>query len=237
MVHMVRIDPVDDEPAAAHAIGHVVSVNVGRPRQVPWHDRTVTTAIWKQPVSGRVHATGDNLDGDHQADRRVHGGPTKAIYAYALEDYQWWAGQLGSPLAPGTFGDNLTVVGVDLTTAVIGDRWRIGTAGLRVTEPRIPCFKLGIRMADATFVDRFADAARPGTYLAIEHPGELGAGDTIDLVHHPGHGVTIGTLERAYHGHPELLPLLADLEDLSEAWRDWARRLLSRQSSPPTRTR
>src|SRR5918995_4058016 len=95
-------------------IGHLVSVNIGRSRQVRWHDRTVTTAIWKQPVDGRVRAVDVNLDGDDQADRRVHGGPNKAVYAYAVEDYRWWASELGAPLAPGTFGENLTVAGVDL---------------------------------------------------------------------------------------------------------------------------
>jgi MOSC domain-containing protein YiiM len=208
---------------------HVVSVNVGRPRQVRWHDRTVTTGIWKQPVEGRVRAANVNLDGDDQADRRVHGGPTKAIYAYSSEDYEWWARELGSPTAPGTFGENLTIAGIDLAAAVVGETWGIGTATLRVTEPRIPCFKLGIRMGDAAFVDRFASAARPGTYLAIEAPGDIEAGDAIRRVHRPRHGVTIGTVERAYHGHDELLPQLVDVEELSEGWRSWATRRLSRQ--------
>jgi MOSC domain-containing protein YiiM len=208
-------------------IGDVASVNIGRPRQVRWHDRTVTTAIWKHPVTGRVPATGVNLDGDDQADRRVHGGPTKAIYTYAMEDYRWWADQLGSPLEPGTFGENLTLTAVDLTAAVVGERWQVGTTTLRVTEPRIPCFKLGIRMDDARFVKQFADAGRPGAYLAIEQPGEVGAGDAITLVHRPRHGVTVGAVERAYHGQHELLATLADLADLSESWRNWARRHLA----------
>lgn len=209
-------------------IGHLVSVNRGRPRQVRWHDRTVTTAIWKEPVDGRVRAAGVNVDGDEQADRRVHGGPTKAVYAYALEDYRWWSSELGAPLAPATFGENLTVAGVDVAAAIVGERWRIGTATLRVTEPRIPCFKLGIRMGDAAFVDRFADAGRPGTYCAIEQPGEIGAGDAITVLHRPRHGVTVGVVARAYHGHADLLPLLVDLEDLSEGWRDWARARIAR---------
>ena len=217
--------------SSTDAIGRVVSVNVGQPREVRWHDRTVTTAIWKQPVSGRVPAAGVNIDGDDQADRRVHGGPSKSIYTYAVEDYEWWADELGSPLDPGTFGENLTLAGIEPVAAVVGERWQVGTATVRVTEPRIPCFKLGIRMGDAAFVDRFADAARPGTYLAIERSGDVGAGDTITLLHRPDHGVTIGDIERAYHGHadhPELLPTLADLEDLSEGWRSWARRHLGR---------
>lgn len=210
------------------AIGQLVSVNIGQTRQVGWHHRTVTTAIWKQPVDGPVRAADVNLNGDDQADRRVHGGPTKAIYAYAIEDYRWWASELGAPLAPGTFGENLTVAGVDLSAVIIGERWRIGTTTLRVTEPRIPCFKLGIRMGDTAFVDRFANAGRPGTYCAIEQPGEVGAGDTIKLLHRPRHGVTVGAVERAYHDQVEFLPLLADLADLPEAWRDWARRHIAR---------
>jgi MOSC domain-containing protein YiiM len=212
-------------------IGRVESVNVGSPRQVHWHDRVVTTAIWKAPVSGRVAVAGVNIAGDEQADRRVHGGPTKAIYAYASEDYQWWAGELGAPLAPGTFGENLTVAGIDLRAAVVGERWGIGSVTLRVTEPRIPCFKLGIRMTDAAFVDRFADAARPGTYLAIEGAGEIGAGDLIHLLDRPHHGITVGDVERAYHGRVDLLPRLAALADLSEGWRSWAQRHLARHEA------
>jgi MOSC domain-containing protein YiiM len=209
-------------------IGRIVSVNVGQPRSVNWRGRTVTTSIWKQPVTGRRGLQGVNVEGDDQADRRVHGGPTKAVYAYAAEDYGWWGTVLGRPLGPGTFGDNLTVTGVDLAERVVGERWRIGTALLRVTEPRIPCFKLGVRMGDAEFVGRFADAARPGAYLAIDAEGDVGAGDRIELVHRPDHGVTIGTVERAYHGHTELQERLLDVEDLSEAWRNWARRALAR---------
>ena len=100
-------------------------------------------------------------------------------------------------------------------------------------EPRIPCFKLGIRMGDGAFVERFADAARPGAYLAIDQSGEIRAGDAIHVLHHPDHGVTIGTVERAYHGRPELLPSLTELEDLSESWRDWAHRQLARERSRP----
>lgn len=216
--------------SAGQPIGHLASVNVGQPRQVRWHDRTVTTAIWKEPVGGRVRAAGVNLHGDDQADRRVHGGSTKAIYAYGIEDYRWWSTELGSRLDPGTFGENLTVEGIDLTTAIVGERWRVGRTVLRVTEPRIPCFKLGIRMGDNAFVDRFADAARPGTYLAIEQEGEVGAGDTVDLLARPRHGITIGAVERAYRGDADLLPLLMELDDLSESWRSWASRRLARHS-------
>lgn len=209
-------------------VARVLSVNSGRPREVEWHGRLVTTSIWKEPVSGRLRVEGVNIEGDDQADRRVHGGPTKSVYTYSVDDYRWWSEQLGQALAPGTFGDNLTLDGIDPSRAVIGERWAIGSSVLRVTEPRIPCFKLGIRMGDAAFVDRFADAARPGAYLAIESPGDVGAGDGVELVHRPTHGVTIGTVERAYHGHPDLIAQLIDLDDLSNSWREWARRARDR---------
>jgi MOSC domain-containing protein YiiM len=209
-------------------LGQVVSVNVGRPRTGSWHGRDVTTAIWKEPVRGRRAVRGVNVEGDDQADRRVHGGPTKALYAYAREDYAWWAEELGTSLIPGTFGENLTVAGVDLVDRVIGERWRIGTTRVRVTEPRIPCFKLGIRMGDAGFVDRFATAARPGTYLAIEGEGDIGAGDPIELLDRPEHDVTIGMVERAYHGDAELRRRLVEVPELSAGWRDWAARAAAR---------
>ena len=211
-------------------IGRVDSVNVGTPRTFPWHGREVTSSIWKQPVPGRHQVRGVNIEGDDQADRRVHGGPTKSIYVYAAEDYAWWATVLGVSLDPGTFGDNLTVSGLDPARRLVGERWRIGSAIVRVTEPRIPCFKLGMRMSDAGFVDRFADAARPGTYLAIDTPGELGAGDAIELIDRPSHDVTIGTVERAYHGKLEWREQLVNLPELDDGWREWARRAIARSS-------
>ena len=210
------------------ALGRVVSVNIGQTTTVQWHGRDVSSAIWKRPVAGRHRVAGVNIDGDDQADRRVHGGPTKSVYAYAAEDYAWWEAELGQHLEPGTFGENLTTEGIDLSAAVVGERWRIGTATLRVTEPRIPCFKLGMRMGDAAFVDRFAEAGRPGTYLAIDTAGDLGASDVIELVDRPDHRLTVGEVERAYHMNRDLLPLLLDCPDLSDGWRAWARRALAR---------
>jgi MOSC domain-containing protein YiiM len=207
----------------------IVSVNVGRPRQLDWHGRTVTTAIWKAPVWGRVLVEGINLAGDDQADRRVHGGETKAVYAYAVEDYAWWAGELGEELRPGTFGDNLTLAGVDLRALVVGERWRAGTAVLRVSEPRFPCFKLGIRMGDAGFVDRFAAARRNGSYFAIERAGMVGAGDAMERLETPDDHYTIGEFIDAYEdGDPAALERVAAHPLISESWRDWARRAASR---------
>jgi MOSC domain-containing protein YiiM len=161
---------------------HVVSVNVGLPRVVEWHGRQVQTAIWKEPVDGRVAIRGVNVVGDGQADLRVHGGQDKAVYSYAVEDYAWWSDQVGRDLGPGTFGENLTTEGIDLSAAPIGSRWRVGTTRLEIAQPRFPCFKLGIRMGDAGFVKEFEHAARFGAYLRILEEGEVGAGDEIVVV-------------------------------------------------------
>ena len=156
--------------------GLLVSVNVGRIEPVGHHDRTVTTGIYKRPVTGRATTRGVNVVGDDQADRSVHGGPDRALYAYAAEDLEWWADQLARPMPAGMMGENLTTADVDVTNAVIGERWRIGSALLEVTAPRVPCFKLGIKMGDGRFPIRFAAAGRPGAYLRIIEHGELGVG-------------------------------------------------------------
>ena len=221
---------------SSEVAGRVVSVNVGRPRVVEWAGRRVTTAIWKAPVDGPVTVAGVNLDGDDQADRRVHGGPDKAIYAYAREDYEWWSQRLGAPLAPGTFGENLTLEGIDLHASAIGETWEIGTARLRVSQPRFPCFKLGIRMGDSGFVDTFAAARRFGSYLAIEQPGIVSAGDTARRLDRPGPGdePTIGQFIAANEDHDvELLRRLAAHPLVPEAWRRHAESALRRASKAP----
>jgi MOSC domain-containing protein YiiM len=201
---------------------NLVSVNVGMPRTVEHGGRTVTTAIWKSPVTGRIDVRGVNLDGDGQADRSVHGGVDKAVYAYAQEDYDWWGVELGTEaLEPGTFGENLTVVGIDLNATEVGERWRVGAALLEVSEPRFPCFKLGIRMGDARFLKRFAAARRPGTYLRIVEEGSVAAGGPIEVVDRPGHGVTIGLFAAAYLGDSGLLDELLAADALSVTWRTW----------------
>jgi MOSC domain-containing protein YiiM len=203
-------------------MAQVASVNVGRPRTVAWRGREVTTAIWKAPVAGRVPVRGVNVAGDDQADRRVHGGPDKSLYAYGLDDYRWWEATLGRPVGPGAFGDNLTVAGLDPSAALVGERWAVGSTVVEVTAPRIPCFKLGIRMGDDSFPRRFAAALRPGTYLAIVQEGEIGAGDPIEVVHRPGHEVTVRTVARAYHGERDLVRDLLDAPELPAGWRAWA---------------
>lgn len=216
-----------------NGFGRVVSVNVGRPRTLAWNDREITTAIYKEPQDGRHAVRGVNVEGDDQADRAVHGGWDKAVYAYGTRDYDWWAVALGRELEPGTFGENLTIAGIDLRSAVIGERWQVGSATLRVTQPRIPCFKLGIRMDDARFPARFADAGRPGTYLAIEREGGIGAGDEVEVVSRPVHRLTVGTVERAYHADRDLASSLLEIGELPEGWRQWARKVVTQRHRRP----
>ena len=202
----------------------VLSVNVGRPREIDWLGRRVTTAIWKSPVEGPVPVRGVNAEGDDQADRSAHGGPGKALYAYAREDADSWEAELGRPIDPGGFGENLTLSGVDVTGALIGERWEIGGVLLEVSQPRVPCFKLGARMGDPGFPRRFAEAGRPGAYLRIVHEGEVGAGDPVRIVHRPGHGVTVGDVAEIYHRDHERASLLLDVPELSDDWRAWAQK-------------
>jgi MOSC domain-containing protein YiiM len=209
-------------------VANVVSVNVGEQRDVEWFGRIVRTAIWKEPVDGRVEVRGVNLAGDDQADRRVHGGPDKAVYAYSVEDYGWWAEQ-GVDVGPGTFGENLTTDGLDLRGAVIGERWSVGSTVLEVAQPREPCFKLGIRMGTAAFKDRFAEADRPGVYLRIVEEGDVGAGDTIEVVHRPEHGLTVvDLLHTTADPTPEGLRRFLALDATPAWWREWAERQLTR---------
>ncbi|CAA9489351.1 MAG: Uncharacterized protein conserved in bacteria [uncultured Solirubrobacteraceae bacterium] len=206
---------------AASVTGTVESVNVGEPRPVEVNGHTVWTAIWKSPVRGRVALRGVNLRGDDQADRTVHGGPDKAVYAYAAEDTEWWEGQLGSPLGAGAFGENLTVRGLPVSDAVIGERWAVGSALLEVAQPRLPCFKLGLRMGDPRFLKRFAAAGRPGAYLRVVHEGDIGAGDGIDVLSRPAHGVTSAFVSRALLREPQLLDAALQAPELPEELRAW----------------
>jgi MOSC domain-containing protein YiiM len=175
----------------AHATPRVISVNVGAARDVEWRGEVVRTGIWKHAVEGRVALRGVNLEGDDQADRTVHGGPDKAVYAYALEDYDVWRDEHGIETAPGLFGENLTLEGVDLSSAIAGERWRVGSTVLEVSQPRLPCYKLGIRMGDPRFPKRFQAVARMGAYFRIVREGDVGAGDTMEIVSRPDHGVSL----------------------------------------------
>jgi MOSC domain-containing protein YiiM len=201
--------------------GTVESVNVGKPRPVESNGHTVWTAIWKHPVEGRVPLRGVNLRGDDQADRTVHGGPDKAVYAYAIEDTQWWEAQLDVALGAGAFGENLTVRGLPVSEAVIGERWAVGSAVLEVAQPRLPCFKLGLRMNDRGFLKRFAAAGRPGAYLRTVREGDIGAGDRIDVLSRPQHGVTSALVSRALLSEPQLLGAALQAPELPADLRDW----------------
>ena len=197
----------------------IVAVNVGLIREVTWRGSVVRTGIWKEPVGARsVALRGVNLDGDDQADRRVHGGVDKAVYAYAEEDYRYWADEEGVTTQPGLFGENLTVRGLELRSAYVGERWRIGTALLEVAQPRLPCYKLGIRMGDPHFPRRFLAAARAGAYLRIIEEGELRAGDVIHVVDRPDHGVTLGHMVEAVRDRERAAALLR-APRLPEFWR------------------
>jgi MOSC domain-containing protein YiiM len=160
-------------------------VNVGRPREITVGDTVVRTSIWKEPVSGRVAVRGVNLAGDDQSDRRVHGGDRKAVYAYAREDLDWWGERLGRRLDAGTFGENLTTESLDVSGARVGEQWRVGSALLEVTQPRLPCYKLELRMDRTGFIDEFIDGGRPGAYLRIVDEGEVGVGDEVRIVFRP----------------------------------------------------
>jgi MOSC domain-containing protein YiiM len=206
----------------------VLSVNVGTPREFKYGGRPATSAIWKSPVAGRVAARGVNLDGDDQADREAHGGLDKAVYAYAIEDERWWEQELGRSLAHGEFGENLTTEGIDVNNALVGERWQIGTTVLEVSEPRVPCWRLGVRMNDKMFPRRFTEALRPGPYLRIVVEGDVGADDEIRIVDRPDHGLTIRDVFRIYtRDHDEVERLVA-VPQMSESWRRWAEHLLQK---------
>lgn len=173
--------------------GSVVSVNVGRPTDLVIDGRERKTGIFKQPQEGRVPIRGVTVGDDVQMDSKHHGGTYKAVYAYASEDYAWWSSELGLELGPGTFGENITTEGLDLAGALIGERWRVGTAVIEVSDPRTPCSTLASRMRQLGvkgFAKRFAAARRFGPYFLIVEEGDVAAGDPIEVIHRPNHGVT-----------------------------------------------
>jgi MOSC domain-containing protein YiiM len=178
----------------------LISVNIGRPRPVPHEGRVVSTGIFKEPVAGPVFLQRLNLDGDGQADLRVHGGADKAVYAYPYEHYAFWAGELGrNDFVHGQFGENFTITGCLEDTACIGDEFQFGAARVQVTQPRSPCFKLGIRMHDENFPARFAAANRTGFYLRVLQEGLVSAGDAIERVAHDANSLSVRDVFRLRH--------------------------------------
>jgi MOSC domain-containing protein YiiM len=164
---------------------------------------------------------GVNIDGDEQADRRVHGGEYKAIYAYGRDDFDWWSRELGRKLDAGAFGENLTVGGMQVSSALVGERWKIGSVVLEVTQPRFPCYKLATKMEDSHFVQRFAAAGRPGAYLRIVEEGEMGAGDMVEVVHRPDHEMTMREMSHIYLEDHDSAVRLLGLPGLPPHWHEW----------------
>jgi len=205
----------------------VTSVNVGCVAQLETPRGAVPSAIVKRPVHGRVRFEGVNAAGDDQADRSVHGGVDRAVYAYAAEDYAWWETELGRALDPGTFGENLTTTGIDVNQAVIGERWEIGDAELEVSSPRVPCFKLAARMGDPRFVATFGRARRPGPYLRIARPGSIAAGDRIRVVSRPSHGIRVVDFLTIYLFERDRLRELLAAPEIPASWTDWIHQQLA----------
>jgi MOSC domain-containing protein YiiM len=202
----------------------LISLSVARPRLVVSNGQTVSTGIFKEPVEGRVQLRTLNLDGDRQADLSVHGGITKAVYAYPVEHYDYWRSELPEMRLPyGIFGENFTTEGLSEEAVNIGDRFRIGSAQVMVTEPRLPCYKLGIRFGRTDIIKRFLASGRSGFYFAVLQEGEVGAGDDIELIHRDETDVTVADIVRLYVHEKDNLELLrraVAVEALPEKWRD-----------------
>jgi MOSC domain-containing protein YiiM len=206
----------------------IVSTNVGRPREIEWRGRVVRTSIFKAPVFGPVRVRKLNLDGDEQSDLSVHGGLEKAVYVYPAEHYDFWRDELPeADLSWGAFGENFTTEGLFENSTHIGDRLRVGEAEFRVTQPRMPCYKLGIRFGRPDILKRFLRSGRTGFYLAVLSEGEVAAGDSIEVVERDEHEVRVSDVTGLYTEEgmsAELLQKVSDLPALPAGWRDYFRR-------------
>lgn len=213
------------------SVPQVLSVNVGQPRAVFWKGRTVVTGIFKEPVAGRIAVRQLNLEGDRQADLTVHGGPEKAIYAYPREYYPFWWEQFPEmEITWGMFGENLTVEGLLDETVHIGDHFQVGTAHVVVTQPRLPCYKLGLKFGRDDILKRFLQSKLTGFYFAVLKEGEVAAGEPIQLLHRDEHQVKVADITRLYREDKRNLDLLRGVlavETLPEAWRDYFLRRLT----------
>ena len=208
----------------------LLSINVGLPREIPWQGKVVRTSIFKSPVSGTVRVSKLNLAGDQQSDLSVHGGIRKAVYAYPSEHYEFWRKEVpDADLRWGVFGENLTTQGVFEDEVRIGDRLRIGSAEFLITQPRMPCFKLGIRFGRPDMVKRFLRSGRSGFYLAVLEEGQIAAGDSIQVLTRDEHGVTVADIVNLYQAdatNQSLLRRASDLPALPPDWRDHFRKRL-----------
>ena len=203
----------------------IISVNVGLPRLVVSNGDPVSTGIFKEPVAGRVMLRTLNLDGDRQADLSVHGGPSKAVYAYPSEHYGYWKNELPEMKLPwGMFGENFTTAGLFESELNIGDKFRIGSAMAMVTEPRMPCYKLAIRFGRSDMVKRFLASGRTGFYLAVLQEGEVGAGDPIELIEKSADSLTVSDITALYTHEKHNVGLLRraiEIATLPESWRNY----------------
>jgi MOSC domain-containing protein YiiM len=206
----------------------IISLNVGRPRLVMRNDEPVSTGIFKEPIAGRVMLRTLNLDGDRQADLTVHGGPEKAVYAYPSEHYAFWKLELPDMDLPwGMFGENFTTEGMFETEINIGDKFRIGSAEVMVTQPRMPCYKLGIRFGRTDIIKRFLASERTGFYLSVLKEGEVGVADEFELVDKNTSGVRVVDVTRLYGSDKENVDLLRRAiatEALPDNWRNYFRK-------------
>jgi len=202
----------------------LVSVNAGLPREVKWNGTTVTTSIWKSPVSGPVRVSALNIAGDRQSDLSVHGGADKAVYVYPSEHYDYWRRELpGVDLPWGAFGENLTTTGLSEEFR-IGDRLKIGTAEFAITQPRLPCYKLAARFGRADMVKKFMKSGRTGFYLSVTREGDVTAGDPIELIARAENSLTVADIVRLYgtdSENQEMLIRATKLAALPESWRDY----------------
>ncbi len=203
----------------------IVSIQIGRPSEVLSKGRVVTTAIFKQPASGRVLLRRLNLDGDQQADLSVHGGPEKAVYVYPVEHYPFWRAEYPEMDLPhGMFGENLTSEGLLEDDVCVGDAFRIGDADVVVTQPRVPCYKLGVKFGRDDILKRFLHSRRTGWYLSVAREGEIGPSDPIERLSRDPHGLTITEVTRLYaedRHNPELLHRALAVPALPAVWRDY----------------
>jgi MOSC domain-containing protein YiiM len=210
----------------------ILSLNVGLPREVSWKGRVVTTGIFKEPVEGRVMMRTLNLDGDGQADLSVHGGHTKAVYLYPVEHYEYWRAELPDINLPwGMFGENLTTEGLFEDAVNIGDRFRIGSAEVMVTEPRMPCYKLGIKFERDDIIRLFLASRRSGFYFAVLHEGDVGTGDAIELIGRDENNITVADITRLYvrdKDNLEMLHRAVQVEALPESWRGYFQRQIEK---------
>lgn len=216
----------------------IVSVNVGLPREVSWKGKTVSTGIYKFPVDGPVKLNTLNLEGDGQADLSVHGGPDKAVYAYPAEHYEIWREELSDPkLTWGHFGENFTTQGLLEVDVCIGDTFRVGSALVRISQPRMPCYKLGIRFERADMVKRFLASKRSGFYLSVLEEGTVQTGDTIAYVERSTHGISVTDILRLHTSDKEdwaTIQRAVEIEALAESWRSHFKDRLDKRGQGPT---